>query len=129
MNSGEILRDVMVVGGILLLIFTVLSLARRHMTEMFCLVWGFFALLMILGGILLRPTGIGNYISDIGLILAILVGGLVILAAYFISMHISMLERQNRELAMQVAILNEEQERLWRELRTRKSDEKNTICD
>lgn len=129
MNSGDILRDVMIAGGGILLVMTIFSLARRHLTEIFCLVWGFFAVLMILGGILLRPTGIGNYISDTGLILAVLLGGLVILAAYFISMYISMLERQNRELAMQVALLNEEQERLWGKFHAQKDDEKNTFCD
>lgn len=112
MNSGDILRYVMVIAGVYLLGMSVISLAKRKMTEPFCLAWGFFSFLLILGGFLLRPTGLSRYISTMGLILALLIGGLVILAAYFLSRQVSDLARKNQELTMQISLLNQENERV-----------------
>lgn len=121
MNSGDLLRDIMVVGGITLLVLTTTSLARRHMTELFCLGWGMFSILLIIGGILLKPTGINSYISHIGLVLAVIVGTLAISAGYWMSLYISRLERENREQAMQMAILQAEQKRLLKKVFGEKS--------
>lgn len=112
MNSGDVLRYVMIIAGILLMSVTVVSLAKRKMTEPFCLAWGFFSVLILLGGILLRPTGLSNYISTTGLILVILIGALLIAALYFVSRQISDLARKNQELTMQVSLLNQENERV-----------------
>ena len=113
MNGGEILRIVMVLGGLWLMVMTILSLARRIMTETICLIWGLFSILMILGGILLRPFGLSYYVSNTGLVIILLVGVLGISCAYGLSKHISNMERRNRELSMQVSILNHEIEELW----------------
>ena len=67
---------------------------------------------MILGGILLRPTGLSSYISDTGLVLILLLGGLGLMAAYFISRQMSDLARKNQELTMQISLLNQENERV-----------------
>ncbi len=112
MNIGIILRLVMVIGGIFLLIVSVLSLARRKMTESLCVAWGLFAVLLVLGGILLRPTRLGDYMSAKGVILVILVGVLAVAAAYGVCRMLATLVRQNRELMMEVALLNEEVQRL-----------------
>lgn len=116
MNSGDLLRDFMIFGGVLMFITTVISLSRRRMTEVFSLGWFFFSILMVVGGILLQPTGIRNYISPTGLVLAVAVGTLVIAAAFWVSIMISRLERQNRELAMQLAVLQAEQTKLKKQL-------------
>ena len=107
MNSGDILRYIMMLLGV-----SVLSLAKRKMTEPFCLAWGFFSFLMIIGGLLLRPTGLSSYISDTGLVIILLLGGLGLLAAYFISRQMSDLARKNQELTMQISLLNQENERI-----------------
>ncbi len=112
MNSGEILRCVMIIAGIYLMGVTVIALAKRKLTEPFCLAWGFFSLLLILGGILLRPTGLSQYISTTGLIIVLLVGLVFILALYFVSRQISDLARKNQELTMQISLLNQENERV-----------------
>lgn len=115
MNSGDLLRDIMIIGGIILLIATVISLSRRKMTEVFSLAWFFLSILLVAGGILLKPTGIRNYVSTVGLILAVFLGTLVIVAAFWVTLMISRLERQNRELAMQLSILQAEQKQLRKE--------------
>lgn len=124
MNSGDVLRYVMMVAGLYLLIIAVMSLAKRKMTEPFCLAWVFFSCLMILGGILLRPTGISAYISDVGLILILLIGALVVGAAFILSKSISELVRKNRELSMQVSLINEENRRMMTAIEELKANRK-----
>lgn len=112
MNSGDILRLIMVAAGIYLIYAVVNSLAKQKMTEIFCIAWGIFAVLLVLGGVLLRPVGLSGYISNTGLVIGVLIGTLVILAAYFLSYHISELIRKNREMSMQIAIMKKQIEEI-----------------
>ncbi len=116
MSTSDILRAIMAVCGVLLLFLSISSLSRRRMTEPFCLAWGFFSLLLILGGLLLQPVLLSAYISNTGLILIVLVGGVVILAAYWVCSQLSTQIRKNLELSMQISLLNEEIKRLQKEV-------------
>ena len=107
-SVGDGLRLFMITAGLVILSMTVVSLAKRHMTETFCIVWGIIAVLFICGGIILQPTQWNRYISWGGLLL-ILFGIVLLLAgAFFISLYISRLTRQVKELAIQVSLLNQE---------------------
>ena len=64
METGEILRTVMIAAGVLVLMETVLSLSKRRLKEQFCLLWGVISVLLIVSGIFLRPTVWSQYISD-----------------------------------------------------------------
>lgn len=116
MTSGQIFCIVMVGTGLLLLFLVLMSLAQRRMTEPFCLAWGVFAILLLVAGILLRPTELNRYISTTGMLLIFFLVYSILISAYALSRALSVLIRKNRELAMQVSILNEETERLAREL-------------
>lgn len=89
---------------------TLASLAKRRMTESFCLTWGGVSVIIILAGILLRPTEWSNYISCTGLVLVGMVAFCVLYGAYFMSIKVSELMRKNLELAMQISLLGEENE-------------------
>ncbi len=108
MTTGVILRAFMILAGLMLLIATVSSLAKRKMTESVCLAWGIVSVVFILGGILLHPYGISQYISATGLVLIMIIGVVVLQGAFFISSKISELVRKNHELALQVSLLNYE---------------------
>lgn len=116
MQSGDILRIIMVVTGLFLLGVTVSSLARRKMTEPFCLTWGLISVMIILAGILLRPVVWNRYISGTGMLLILMVGFCVIYGACFMSTRVSELMRKNLELAMQVSLINQENEELRKRL-------------
>lgn len=116
METGDLLRIIICCGGVLLLGITLSSLARRRMTEPFCLAWGIISVTLILAGILLRPTMWNRYISITGMLLLLLLGFAVIYIAYFVSAKVSDLMRKNQELAMQVSLLNQEKEEMWRKL-------------
>lgn len=116
METGDILRVIICCGGVMLLGITLSSLARRRMTEPFCLAWGIISVALILAGILLRPTMWNRYISITGMLLLLLLGFAVIYIAFFVSTKVSELMRKNQELAMQMSLLNQEKDELWRKL-------------
>lgn len=111
MEVGDILRICFIAVGIILFSVTLTSLAKRKMTETFCLIWGGVSLLVIFAGIMLRPVLLKNYISIPGLVILSLVGFCIICGAYFLSTMISDLTRKNRELAIQVSLLKRECEK------------------
>lgn len=116
LNAGDILRIILVVTGIVMLFITIGSLAKRKMNESFCLAWGIVSLAIILAGILLRPVHWSDYISNTGLVLLFIIFYGILYAAYFVSLKISELTRKNQELAIQVSLLNQENERILRRL-------------
>lgn len=112
MSQGNILQIIIIITGIFLLCVTTTSLARRKMTESFCITWGLISVMIILAGILLRPVGWSKYVSTLGMILVLIVIFCVIYVAYFLSAKVSELSRKNQELAIQVSLLNQENERI-----------------
>ena len=113
---GDILRVYVIVAGVYMFLKAILSLAKRKMTEPFCLAWAFLAALMVLAGILLNPVQLDNFISFRGLILVILVISGLLWDLWFISSQVSILKRRNQELAMQISLLNQDCEKILKEL-------------
>jgi len=116
MEVGDILRLFVIVSGVFMVVRAILSLAKRKMTEPFCLAWVFLSALMILSGALLNPSQIKRYVSTRGLILTIIIVSGVLWGLWFISTQVSILKRKNRELAMQVSLLNNDYEKIIKEL-------------
>ncbi|MCH5337576.1 MAG: DUF2304 domain-containing protein [Acetatifactor sp.] len=112
MEPSVLLRIIMILTGVVLFVVTLSSLAKRRMTESFCLTWGLISVIIILAGILLRPTEWSSYISGTGMILVGLIGFCVVYGAYFMSTKVSELMRKNMELAMQVSLLGKENEEM-----------------
>lgn len=116
MNIGSLLRIIICCCGVVLFWLALSSLARKRMTEPFCLAWGVISVILILEGFLLHPAMWNNFISPTGMLLALLLGGAAIYIAFFASIKVSELMRKNQELAMQVSLLNRERDELWRKL-------------
>ena len=95
---------------------TLLSLARRKMSEQFCLVWALMSVLMVLTGFLLKPSSIERFISARGFVLIIIALFGVLWGLWFISTQVSILIRKNQELAIQISLLNQDIERLSTEI-------------
>lgn len=117
MEPGMILQIIMIVVGIFLLGAVVSSLARRKMTESFCLAWGLVAIIIILAGILLRPAEWNRYISGMGMVLLLMIGFCIVYGAYFMSTKVSELMRKNMELSIQVSLLKHEKEEFSKQLK------------
>ena len=116
MAVGDVLRLFVIVAGAYMFLKAILSLAKRKMTEPFCLAWAVLSALMILSGILLNPSQLDGYISTRGLILIIIIVSGILWGLWFISTQVSILKRRNQELAMQISLLNNDYEKILREL-------------
>ena len=116
MAVGDVLRLFVIVAGAYMFLKAILSLAKRKMTEPFCLARVVLSALMILSGILLNPSQLDGYISTRGLILIIIIVSGILWGLWFISTQVSILKRRNQELAMQISLLNNDCEKILREL-------------
>ena len=131
MEVGDILRLFVIVSGVFMVVRAILSLAKRKMTESFCLAGVFLSALMILSGALLNPSQMKRYVSTCGLILTIIIVSGVLWGLWFISTQVSILKRKNQELAMQVSLLNNDYEKIIKELEKLEKEkyEKSTVCN
>ena len=134
MGIGVLLKIFVIVLGCYLLLMALLSLAKRRMSELFCLAWGVLSTLMIIAAVLLKPYHLERFISirTLFMIMTIIIG--IVWGMWFISTQVSLLMRKNQELAMQISLLNQDNEKILKELEDlqenlKKNDEKNTFCD
>lgn len=125
MAVGDVLRIFVIVAGAVMLIKAVLSLAKRKMTEPFCLTWAILSALLILAGILLNPSQLDYYISFRGLILIMVIVTGILWGLWFISTQVSMLRRRNQEMAIQISLLNHDCEELFEEVKRLKESQEN----
>mgnify|MGYP001025307842 CR=1 FL=1 len=116
MEPGVLLRIIVILTGVFLLFVTLSSLAKRRMTEPFVLTWGLISVIIVLGGILLRPTEWNRYISGTGMLLVGMISFCVIFGTYFISARVSELMRKNMELAMQLSLMKQESDEIREQL-------------
>ena len=116
MAVGDVLRLFVIVAGAYMFLKAILSLAKRKMTEPFCIAWAVLSALMILSGIILNPSQLDRYVSLRGLILIMIIVSGILWGLWFISTQVSSLKRRNQELAMQISLLNHDCEKMLREL-------------
>lgn len=116
MASGDILRLFVIAAGAYMLVKAVLSLAKRKMTEPFCLAWVCVSVLIVICGILIEPSELDRYISLRVLILILFITIGVGWILWFISTQLSILRRRNQEIAMQISLLNQDSERMMKKL-------------
>lgn len=135
MSAGDGLRLFMIILGVVILSGTIISLARKHLTETFCIAWGVIAAAAIFAGIVLRPTEWSRYMSGNGLSLILLGLSSLLAGAFFVSVRISQLNREVKELAIRVALLDQENAMLLRERgedttanETEDYEEKTPVC-
>ena len=124
MIPGLALQILLVCVGIIFMILTFSSLAKRRINEAICLIWGITSLVIILAGILLRPVGWKNYISVTGLVLAAIVTFGVLFVLFTLSVIVSEHMRKSNEMAIQISLLKselEQQQKIVDELKSEKS--------
>lgn len=116
MTLGDLLTIFLIVMGIFLLVMAILSLAKRKMTELFCLAWAIVSVLLVICGIMIEPSELERYVSLRILILIFFITIGVVWTLWFISTQLSILMRKNQELAMQISLLNQDSERMLKKL-------------
>jgi len=113
MEIAKIAGILFIIWGVILLICTFLAYAKRKLTENFGLVWSFLALVFMAVGIVLAAA---EHISTIVCVVSIVMAVFLVVCLFGISQVISVLTMKNQELAMQVSLLNQENETILKEL-------------
>lgn len=120
MEMVRIAGVVMILLSVFLLIGSFLAYAKHRLTENFGMVWGIIAIcLLVMGILLLVIKQSATAVSA----MVIFMGVLLVAGLFGLSQAISVLIMKNQELAMQVSLLNQENEGFIQELTTKKERE------
>lgn len=102
--------------GLLLLIADFRSLVHRKITELMGIGWAVIALLMIIISLVPGLSDWSLLMNHSEYLAGFLMFHILIINAFFVCTQIAQLSMKNRELAMQVSLLNQENERILHEL-------------
>ena len=111
-----VLRIIMVVAGCLFLILNFVTYVKKNLTEKFTWMWTFFCVVMILSGIV---PGLNNWsfqFNSWGYMALCIILVLIVQFIFIITKEIANLKKRNKELAMHVSLLNQENERILAQL-------------
>lgn len=122
MTVSGILRLVVVLSGVFFICLDFIAYSYRKITESIGLGWAGFSILMILSGAL-PGFSLWSKVIDLEHYAAVFVMGFfLILGIFGLSVNISQLVRKNQELAMQVSLLNQENEMILKQLNELRSE-------
>jgi len=116
MQAVLIFRVVSIVAGIVLLMLSFKALVKKKMTEGIALGWAVGAVLLVVIGLVPCLNDWASKLSTTHVIALILSAAFVVGFVFKISSSISQLAMKNQELAMQVSLLNQENERILYEI-------------
>ncbi len=111
-----ILRIIMVVAGCLFLILNFVTYVKKNLTEKFTWMWTFFCVVMILSGIVPGLNRWSFQFNSWGYLVLCIILVLIVQFIFIITKEIANLKKRNKELAMHVSLLNQENERILAQL-------------
>lgn len=107
-----ILRIAVIVIGCLFLIWNFAAYIKKNLTEKFTWLWTLFSVVLILSGVVPGLYDWSSVMNNTGYIAAGIVAFLIVMYVFIITKEIAELKRRNKELAMHVSLLNQENERI-----------------
>lgn len=111
-----VLRIIMVVAGCLFLILNFVTYVKKNLTEKFTWMWTFFCVVMILSGIVPGLNRWSFQFNSWGYLVLCIILVLIVQFIFIITKEIANLKKRNKELAMHVSLLNQENERILAQL-------------
>lgn len=111
-----IIKAVLIIVGLILMVLTFIVHSAKKMTVHLAITWELIGLTGIVIGAVPKFSN-WSYLLSRGTAAAVFVAAvLIIWGSYIMSLMISSLAMKNQELAMQVSLLNQENERIINEL-------------
>ena len=123
-----ILKMMLIVVGIFLLILDLFMYARQKLTDGIGLGWAIVSATFLVSGIAVS-TDAATYLWNGAKSVVLFVFVVIILFLFKISMAVSVVVVKNQELAMQVSLLNQENERILQELKGLVDEKENIVRD
>lgn len=126
-----ILKVLMIDFGIFLLIMDLFMYARQKLTDGIGLGWAIVSLALLVAGIVVSLDDVCYLWSGAKNIALLMfaVFAVIILFLFKISMAVSVVVVKNQELAMQVSLLNQENERILQELKGLVDEKEDIVRD
>ncbi len=126
-----ILKVLMIDFGIFLLIMDLFMYARQKLTDGIGLGWAIVSLALLVAGIVVSLDDVCYLWSGAKNIVLLMfaVFAVIILFLFKISMAVSVVVVKNQELAMQVSLLNQENERILQELKGLVDEKEDIVRD
>lgn len=116
MNTAAFIKTGLIITGIVIMALTFFLHAVRKLTVNLAVVWEFLGLTAILTGAVPAFSGWCYLLARGTAVAMFTIGILVLWGGYQLCILISSLSMKNQELAMQVSLLNQENEKILREL-------------
>ena len=116
MSTAAIVKACVILMGIGIMIVTFVLHAKKKLTVNLAVTWELLGIAAILSGAVPRFSGWSNRIGLGSLVVLLITALLVLWGVYQMTIQISSLLMKNQELAILVSLLNQENERILREL-------------
>lgn len=131
--DGTIIRIGLILGGAILLVYSFWMHSIKKITINFAVIWELLGMCLVLIGAIPVFSNWTRYMASGTGIAFFCVGSVLLFEAVQLSLTISQLTLKNRELAMQVALLNQENEQLMNKVEhimkaLEAADEKDSLC-
>lgn len=125
LSTAVIMKIGLIIVGVMIMIMSFVFHAKRKLTVNLAVVWEFLGFALILIGAI-PVFSSWCYLLARGTVIAMFViGALALWGSYILCILISNLSMKNQELAMQVSLLNQENELMLKEIEKLKEDREN----
>lgn len=114
--DGNIIRIGLILGGAILIVYSFWMHSIKKITINFAVIWEILGVFLVLIGSIPILSSWTQFIAPGTGIAFFCVGSVLLFEAVQLSLTISQLTLKNRELAMQVALLNQENEQMMNKL-------------
>ena len=121
-----IIRILMVGTGILFLVLAFWAYTRQKLNDSMALIWAFVSIALVITG---AVPAVSKHLSESLLIFMCIICLLLLFLLFKVSKAVSVLSMKNQELAMQVSLLNQENERILHKLGILTDEKKDSVRD
>ena len=121
-----IIRILMVGTGILFLVLAFWAYTRQKLNDRMALIWAFVSIALVITG---AVPAVSKHLSESLLIFMFIICLLLLFLLFKVSKAVSVLSMKNQELAMQVSLLNQENERILHKLGILTDEKKDSVRD
>ena len=121
-----IIRILMVGTAILFLVLAFWAYTRQKLNDSMALIWVFVSIALVITG---AVPAVSKHLSESLLIFMFIICLLLLFLLFKVSKAVSVLSMKNQELAMQVSLLNQENERILHKLGILTDEKKDSVRD
>ncbi len=119
-------RILMVGTGILFLILAFWAYTKQKLNDSMALIWAFVSIALVITG---AVPAVSKHLGESLLIFMFIICLLLLFLLFKVSKAVSVLTMKNQELAMQVSLLNQENERILHKLGILTDEKKDSVRD